>query len=193
MPCQGEPQPWACWNCLQAMHPLNPHVKVHLLTPKLPSCHITLYYYSAFAYMMLRRYTDAGACLNGVLSYISRCACHAGRAARSRREWRAVVSAVVTGAGGSALKRACKPACRVKAFHQRSTQYDQMLKKNEQVQASLLPAPGLIAGQLRARLPRHPPACCPLLRTPRPPPPLADVRPAGPEHGAVPSGGCPAG
>lgn len=57
---------------LQALHPLNPHLKAHLLTPKLPTCHITLYYYAAFAYMMLRRYTDAGACLNGVLAYISR-------------------------------------------------------------------------------------------------------------------------
>lgn len=44
---------------LQALYPLNLFDKRQLFTSKLPSCHISLFYYASFAYLMLRRYTDA--------------------------------------------------------------------------------------------------------------------------------------
>lgn len=57
---------------LQCLYPLNIFDKTHLYTPIISSCHITLFYYSSFAYIMLQRYTDAGRCLNTILSYIHR-------------------------------------------------------------------------------------------------------------------------
>jgi translation initiation factor 3 subunit L len=45
---------------LAALFPLNLFERRHLFTPKLPACHISLFYYAGFAYLMLRRYTDAG-------------------------------------------------------------------------------------------------------------------------------------
>jgi translation initiation factor 3 subunit L len=45
---------------LQCLYPLNIFDKTHLYTPIISSCHITLFYYSSFAYIMLQRYTDAG-------------------------------------------------------------------------------------------------------------------------------------
>lgn len=45
---------------LQCLFPLNIFDKTHLYTPLISSCHITLFYYSSFAYVMLQRYTDAG-------------------------------------------------------------------------------------------------------------------------------------
>ena len=47
---------------LQCLFPLNIFDKTHLYTPLISSCHITLFYYSSFAYIMLQRYTDAGRC-----------------------------------------------------------------------------------------------------------------------------------
>jgi translation initiation factor 3 subunit L len=43
-----------------------------MYTPLLSGCHINLFYYASFAYLMLQRYTDAGRCLNSILSYIHR-------------------------------------------------------------------------------------------------------------------------
>jgi len=57
---------------LAALYPLNIHDRSNLFTAKLPGCHISTYYYAGFAYLMLRRYTDAGRCWNTVLSYINR-------------------------------------------------------------------------------------------------------------------------
>jgi hypothetical protein len=65
---------WRCLRChgqvhsligdyhtgLQCLHPLNLFDKTHLYTPVLSSCHISLFYYASFAYLMLQRYTDAG-------------------------------------------------------------------------------------------------------------------------------------
>ena len=45
---------------LAALYPLNIHDRSNLFTAKLPGCHISTYYYAGFAYLMLRRYTDAG-------------------------------------------------------------------------------------------------------------------------------------
>lgn len=45
---------------LQCLYPLNIFDKTHLYSPTISSCHITLFYYSSFAYVMLQRYTDAG-------------------------------------------------------------------------------------------------------------------------------------
>uniref|UniRef100_A0A383V606 Eukaryotic translation initiation factor 3 subunit L n=1 Tax=Tetradesmus obliquus TaxID=3088 RepID=A0A383V606_TETOB len=57
---------------LQSLFPLNLFERGKLYTQLLSGCHITLFYYSSFAYVMLQRYTDAGRCLNAILSYIHR-------------------------------------------------------------------------------------------------------------------------
>ena len=36
------------------------------------ACHITTFYYVAFAYLMLRRYRDAGMTLSNILFFLSR-------------------------------------------------------------------------------------------------------------------------
>jgi translation initiation factor 3 subunit L len=64
---------------------------------RVTACHITLYYYLGFAYMMLRRYSDTIRTLNSVLTFIGR----------------------------------------TKQYHQRSSQYDSMMKKTEQMYALL--------------------------------------------------------
>jgi hypothetical protein len=45
---------------LQSLYPLNLFERNKLYTQQLSGCHITLYYYASFAYLMLQRYTDAG-------------------------------------------------------------------------------------------------------------------------------------
>jgi hypothetical protein len=40
---------------LKAMYPLNLFDRASLYTPKIPLCNITLYYYSGFCYVMMRR------------------------------------------------------------------------------------------------------------------------------------------
>ena len=40
------------------------------------ACNISLYYYTGFCYLLLRRYTDAARTFNIVLNYISRWAMH---------------------------------------------------------------------------------------------------------------------
>lgn len=45
---------------LQSLYPLNLFDKTHLYTPTISSCHIALFYYASFGYLMLQRYTDAG-------------------------------------------------------------------------------------------------------------------------------------
>eukprot|EP00775_Hariotina_reticulata_P005213 gene5213-5451_t len=57
---------------LRSLYPLNIFDRAHLYTQLLSSCHINLFYYASFAYLMLQRYTDAGRCLNPILSYIHR-------------------------------------------------------------------------------------------------------------------------
>ncbi|PVV02333.1 hypothetical protein BB560_003219 [Smittium megazygosporum] len=42
------------------------------LYTRVPACHVTIYYYVAFSYMMMRRYSDATRCLATILSFISR-------------------------------------------------------------------------------------------------------------------------
>jgi hypothetical protein len=44
------------------LYPLNIFDRAHLYTQLLSSCHINLFYYASFAYLMLQRYTDAGRC-----------------------------------------------------------------------------------------------------------------------------------
>lgn len=82
---------------LKAVFPINPNERTNLFTPEIAGCHICLYYYSGFAYLMMRRYMDAARCFNTILMYINR----------------------------------------VKQYYARSVQYDQMLKKNEQMYALL--------------------------------------------------------
>lgn len=45
---------------LQCLFPLSLFDRTHLYTPALSGCHINLFYYASFAYLMLQRYTDAG-------------------------------------------------------------------------------------------------------------------------------------
>lgn len=57
---------------LRALYPLNLFEPRHLFTQKIALCHITLYYYASFAYIMMRRYIDAARCLNTILSFVAR-------------------------------------------------------------------------------------------------------------------------
>lgn len=41
---------------LKSLYPLNLHITANLYTPKIIGSHITLFYYGAFAYLMLRRW-----------------------------------------------------------------------------------------------------------------------------------------
>lgn len=67
------------------------------LFTRVTACHISIYYYMGFSYMMMRRYVDAIKCFTNILLFISR----------------------------------------TKQYHTRSYQYDQILKKNEQMYALL--------------------------------------------------------
>lgn len=67
---------------LSALYPLNLFERRGLFTSSLPPAHISLFYYASFSYLALRRYSDAAACLNSILSYIARVkAFHARNAA----------------------------------------------------------------------------------------------------------------
>ena len=44
----------------------------HLFTPRIAGCHISLFYYGGFCYLMSRRYLDAARTFNTVLAYIQR-------------------------------------------------------------------------------------------------------------------------
>ncbi|KAI8471250.1 MAG: RNA polymerase I-associated factor PAF67-domain-containing protein [Monoraphidium minutum] len=57
---------------LSALYPLNLFERRSLFTAQLPPAHIALFYYASFAYLMLRRYSDAARCLNAILAYVSR-------------------------------------------------------------------------------------------------------------------------
>jgi hypothetical protein len=59
---------------LQCLFPLNIFDKTHLYTPLISSCHITLFYYSSFAFIMLQRYTDAGRYVARTVSSLFSCA-----------------------------------------------------------------------------------------------------------------------
>ena len=45
----------------------------HSFTPRIAGCHISLFYYGGFCYLMSRRYLDAARAFNTVLAYIQRC------------------------------------------------------------------------------------------------------------------------
>jgi translation initiation factor 3 subunit L len=45
----------------------------HLFTPRIAGCHISLFYYGGFCYLMSRRYLDAARAFNTVLAYVQRC------------------------------------------------------------------------------------------------------------------------
>ena len=75
----------------------------HGLFTRVTLCHITVFYYVGWAYLMLRRYTDAIKTLSNILFYIAR----------------------------------------TKQYHTRSYQYDQIIKKNEQMYALLAVAASL--------------------------------------------------
>jgi translation initiation factor 3 subunit L len=78
----------------------------HGLFTRVTLCHITLFYYVGWSYLMLRRYTDAIKTFSSILFYIAR----------------------------------------TKQYHTRSYQYDQIVKKNEQMYALLAIAASLSPG-----------------------------------------------
>lgn len=82
---------------LASLAPIHPFQRSKLFASKIAGCNITLYYYTGFCYLMMRRYLDASRAFNTVLAYINR----------------------------------------VKQYHSRTPQYDQILKKNEQMYALL--------------------------------------------------------
>ena len=67
------------------------------LFTRVTACHISVFYYVGFAYLMMRRYADATKTFSSILFYIGR----------------------------------------TKQYHTRSYQYDQIIKKNEQMYALL--------------------------------------------------------
>jgi len=75
----------------------------HGLFTRVTLCHITIFYYVGWCYLMLRRYTDAIKTFSNILFYIAR----------------------------------------TKQYHTRSYQYDQILKKNDQMYALLAVAASL--------------------------------------------------
>lgn len=79
----------------------------HGLFARVTLCHITVFYYVGWAYLMSRRYTDAIKTFSNILFYIAR----------------------------------------TKQYHTRSYQYDQILKKNEQMYALLAVAASLCPQQ----------------------------------------------
>lgn len=82
---------------LKAVYPINPNESSGLFSPKIAGCNISLFYYTGFCYLMLRRCLDATRSFNYILVYINL----------------------------------------IKQYHARSAQYDQILKKNEQMYALL--------------------------------------------------------
>eukprot|EP00891_Asterochloris_glomerata_P008661 jgi/Astpho2/8661/Aster-05134 len=103
---------------LKALSPIHPFRNAHSLTSSIAGCHITLYYYAGFSYLMVRRWLDAARAFNIVLSYIARVKQHLSHSQPCK---------FVTGC--SIL------TSQVKQYHSRSSQYDQILKKNEQMHA----------------------------------------------------------
>jgi len=58
---------------LQTINRMDFHVEVPLFYT-LPACHVTLYYYMGFAYLMLRRYVDSIRCFSDILAFLSKTA-----------------------------------------------------------------------------------------------------------------------
>lgn len=57
---------------LRALEPINIFDRKTLLAAKLTTCHITLFYYAGFCYLMLGRHVDAARCFNTIIGFISR-------------------------------------------------------------------------------------------------------------------------
>jgi translation initiation factor 3 subunit L len=58
---------------MQTIQHIDFHVEVPLFY-QLPACHVTLYYYMGFAYLMLRRYVDAIRSFGDILAFLSKTA-----------------------------------------------------------------------------------------------------------------------
>merc|ERR1719199_1375433 len=58
---------------MQTIQHIDFHVEVPLFY-QLPACHVTLYYYMGFAYLMLRRYVDAINTFSNILAFLSKTA-----------------------------------------------------------------------------------------------------------------------
>lgn len=91
-------------SALRALEPID--LTRRGLYTRVTACHVSLYYYLAFAYLMTRRYAPAVQVVGSILTYMTR----------------------------------------TKQYHTRSYQYDQMMKKNEQLYY-LLALAGALAPQ----------------------------------------------
>lgn len=58
---------------MQTINRIDFHVEVPLFY-QIPACHVTLYYYMGFAYLMLRRYVDAIRSFSDILAFLSKTA-----------------------------------------------------------------------------------------------------------------------
>merc|ERR1712100_909263 len=58
---------------MQTIKRIDFHVEVPLFY-QIPACHVTLYYYMGFAYLMLRRYVDAMRAFSDILAFLSKTA-----------------------------------------------------------------------------------------------------------------------
>merc|ERR1719393_937773 len=58
---------------MQTIERIDFHVEVPLFY-SIPACHVTLYYYMGFAYLMLRRYVDAINTFSNILAFLSKTA-----------------------------------------------------------------------------------------------------------------------
>jgi len=58
---------------MQTIEHIDFHVEVPLFY-QIPACHVTLYYYMGFAYLMLRRYVDAIRAFGDILAFLSKTA-----------------------------------------------------------------------------------------------------------------------
>jgi len=58
---------------MQTVQHIDFHVEVPLFY-QIPACHVTLYYYMGFAYLMLRRYVDAIQSFGNILAFLSKTA-----------------------------------------------------------------------------------------------------------------------
>jgi len=59
------------YNALRSLDPIDLTKKGGMFS-RVTACHITLYYYTGFAYLMMRRYADAIRTFSTMLNYLSR-------------------------------------------------------------------------------------------------------------------------
>lgn len=107
----------------------------HGLFTRVTLCHITIFYYVGWAYLMLRRYTDAIKTLSSILFYISRTKQY------HTRSYQCAPLARASALQSFSRKTTKNIECEATSVRRR---YDQILKKNEQMYALLAIAASLL-------------------------------------------------